>query len=74
MYIYICVYINIYLLGSSARFARAGLMESYYRIILRDYITELYFGIILRDNSTESYDKVILWDDYGIIALDYITG
>ena len=36
----------VYILGSSARFARAEA----YGIISWDYITELYFGIIIRDN------------------------
>ena len=54
----------IYILGSSARFARAEafgitlrdhITESYYRIIIRDDITKYGYGIILRDNITRSY-------------------
>ena len=42
------IYIYIYILDSSARFARAMA----YGIILRDYVTGLYHGIILRDKIT----------------------
>ena len=42
-------YVYIYILESSARFARALA----YGIILRDNIMGSYHGIILRDNITE---------------------
>ena len=57
MYIYIliysvCIYISyhayIYILGSSARFAR----KEVYGMILWDYVSALYYGMILRDNIT----------------------
>ena len=61
-------HIYIYILESSARFARAMaygiilrdyILGLYHRIILRitlrDNITELYGGIVLRDNLTELY-------------------
>ena len=75
-------YINIYIyiLGSSARFARAKA----YGIILWDYIfwdciMELYYGIILRDTITELYCCIVLRDDiteinHGFIFRDHVVG
>ena len=46
--IYEDVDIHIYILRSSARFARAEA----YRIILWDFIMGLYYGMIFRDDIT----------------------
>ena len=59
---YVHVYIYIYILGSSARFARADA----YGIRLWDYITGFSHAIILRDNIKELY--------YGTMLRDCITG
>ena len=52
----------MYILGSSARLARAEAYDN----ILRYYIMGLYYGIILQDNITGSY--------YRFISGDNITG
>ena len=74
----LCIYTHAYIYTRIKPALRAQMLtESYYRIILQDYITALYYGMILQDNITEIYHGIVLRDNitesyHGIILRDNI--
>ena len=60
------IYTYMRILGSSARFARVELMESYCGIISRDHSTELYYANKLKVMVSHNFDNMNSEEDvYG---------